>query len=255
MALTFAGLAQEQRIALACQLDPAIFSQRAGVTPHDWQARLLRSEADRILINCSRQSGKSTTMATIGLHEGLYVDESLTLIVSPTQRQSGELFKKLLALYRRIGKPVVSTSESALQLELENGSRIVALPGKDGTVRGYSAVSLLILDEAAKIKDDLYRTVRPMLAVSHGRLIAASTPFGTRGWWYDAYVSNQKYGGWDYYEINAEQAPLITPEFLEEERRELGAFWFAQEYMCKFLDSQGAAFRAVDIEAALALGL
>jgi hypothetical protein len=92
-----------------------------------------------------------------------------------------------------------------------------------------------------------------MLAVSHGKLIAASTPFGTRGWWYEAYISNQKYGGWDYYEINAEQAPLITPEFLEEERRELGAFWFAQEYMCKFLDSQGAAFRAVDIEAALGL--
>jgi hypothetical protein len=78
-------------------------------------------------------------------------------------------------------------SESALQLELENGSRIVSLPGKEGTIRGYPGARLLAIDEAAWVPDDLYLAVRPMLAVSDGRLVALSTPHGTRGWFYEAW--------------------------------------------------------------------
>ena len=63
---------------------------------------------------------------------------------------------------------------------MANGSRLVALPGREETIRSYSGVRLLILDEASRVPDDLYRAVRPMLAVSHGRLVALSTPFGQR---------------------------------------------------------------------------
>lgn len=237
-------------ITAACALSPAVFSEYGGITPDVWQRKLLLSDAPRILLNCSRQSGKSTTMGTLALHQALYTPDSLVLMVSPTQRQSGELFRKMLSVYRRLGRPIDPQSESALQLELENGSRIIALPGKEGTIRSYSAVSLLLLDEAAKILDALYMTVRPMLAVSGGRLIASSTPFGTRGWWYDAWGN----GGatWERYEVDAYQCPRISAEFLAEEKRTMGEWWFSQEYECKFLDSQSSAFRAIDIEAALA---
>jgi len=237
------------RLAIACVLDPVVFSRQAGIEPDPWQARLLRTARPRVLVNCSRQSGKSTTMATLGLVKALYAPGSLTLITSPTQRQSGELFRKLLGVYRGLGRPVAADAESALQLELENGSRIVALPGKEGTIRSYSAVDLLLVDESSKVPDDLYMTVRPMLAVSHGQLIAGSTPFGTRGWWYEAWRGNE---AWERYEVPATECPRITPEFLAEERRVMGDWWYSQEYECQFLDAQSAAFRAVDIERALA---
>src|SRR5260221_14587680 len=75
--------------------------------------------------------------------------------------------------------------KSVLQLELESGSRIIALPGKEGTIRGYSGAGLILIDEAARLPEETYQAVKPMLAVSRGRLIALSTPFGTRGWWYE----------------------------------------------------------------------
>lgn len=228
--------------------DRAQFSTAAGIVPDPWQERLLLSYADRILINCSRQSGKSTTMGTLALHEALYVPGSLTLMISPTQRQSGELFRKMLSVYRGLGRPVAADAESALSLELENHSRIVALPGKEGTIRGYSGVNLLLMDEAAKIDDELYFTVRPMLAVSQGRMVAASTPFGTRGWWYEAWIGQEP---WERYEVTAAQCPRIAPEFLADEQRVMGEWWYSQEYECQFLDAQSAAFREADIRAAL----
>src|SRR5260221_6469607 len=102
-------------------LDPACFAEAAGFTPDPWQARLLRSTAPRILLNCSRQSGKSTTCAGLAVHQALYDPGALVLMLSPTQRQSGELFRRALAIYRTLGWPVAAEAETALTLELENG--------------------------------------------------------------------------------------------------------------------------------------
>lgn len=230
-------------------INPARFFQVAGITPDAWQQRLLTSHALRILVNISRQAGKSTTAAALGLHTAIYEPGSLVLLVSPTQRQSGELFKKALALYRSLGRPVSPESETALQLQLENGSRIVALPGKEGTIRGYSGVRLLVVDEAARVEQETYMAVLPMLAVSQGRIITLSTPFFTRGWWYESYRDYEAdHSTWEYYEVPATECPRITPETLEEARRNMGEWYFQREFMCKFLDNQQAVFRRDDIE-------
>lgn len=227
--------------------DPVMLSRRAGLEPDPWQADVLRSTAPRLLLNCSRQSGKSTTVGTLAVWTALYTPAALVLLLSPTLRQSSELFKKALAVYQALGRPVPAESESALQLELENGSRIVSLPGKEGTVRGYSGVDLLALDEAAWIPDSLYMSVRPMLAVSGGRLIAMSTPHGTRGFFYEAWKSG---AGWDRTEVPASRCPRIPPEFLAEELEAMGEWWYQQEYACQFIDAQTQAFRSEDIDVA-----
>ena len=234
---------------LIMALDPVELARAAGIEPDPWQARLLRSTAPRTLLNCSRQSGKSSMAAILALHTALYCPGSLTLLVSRAERQSGELFKKVTALYRALGRPVDAESESALQLELENGSRIVALPGKEETIRSYSGVNLLIIDEAARVADETYFSVRPMLAVSGGRLLALSTPFGKRGWWYEAWSGG---AAWERYEITAEQCPRITPEFLKEERAALGSYWYEQEYLVQFIQPIGSVFNAEAVERAFA---
>ena len=80
---------------LAHALDPVAFVQdRLKFDPDPWQARLLRSRAPWILLNCCRQSGKSTTTAALALHTAIY-DPGLILLVSPSLRQSKELFAKV----------------------------------------------------------------------------------------------------------------------------------------------------------------
>jgi hypothetical protein len=96
------------------------------------------------------------TAAALAVHTALVQPGSLILLLSPSLRQSGELFKKVQAVYRCVVSSAQVEAESALRLELYSGSRIVSLPGAESTVRGYSKVSLLIVDEAARTDDGLY---------------------------------------------------------------------------------------------------
>lgn len=242
-----AELAADLAADLATALDPAALASKTGLPPDPWQADFLRSTDPRILLNCSRQSGKSTVTALLAVHTALYDPGALVLLLSPSLRQSQELFRKALDTYRSLENPVPVEAESALRLELENGSRIVSLPGKEQTVRGFSGVRLLAIDEAARVADDLYFSIRPMLAVSGGRLVALSTPFGTRGWWYEAWRSQES---WRRFQIPAEQCPRISADFLDEERRTMGDWWFRQEYGCDFLDAETQPFSREDIDRA-----
>jgi hypothetical protein len=236
------SLTPQQTLALA--LDPALLFELRGLTPDPWQRDLLRSKAPRILLNCCRQAGKSTTVAALALHTALFTPESLVLLLSRSQRQSSELFRKVTEFYQAVAAhaaPAASVAaRSALRLELTNGSRIVALPGHEGTIRSYSGVRLLVIDEAARVPTDLYRAVRPMLAVSGGRLVILSTPFGSRGFFYRAWQDAGT--DWLRFEIHAEQVPRIGRAFLDEELRTLGGSWFNQEYRCSFEAREGLVY-------------
>jgi hypothetical protein len=230
---------------LKAALDPVVWCREAlDLAPDPWQAEVLRSNSKRILLNCSRQSGKSTVTSILALHTALYNVGSLVLCLSPTLRQSSELFRNVSRFYG-VDPSVPSKSESALRLELDNGSRVVSLPGKEQNIRGMAKVSLLIVDEAARVPSSLYYAVRPMLAVSNGRLIALSTPFGNRGWFYEAWHSPE---AWQKWEIPASKCPRIPAAFLEEERRVLGSYWFQQEYECRFLDAQSQLLKKEDVD-------
>jgi hypothetical protein len=230
--------------------DPAAILSAAEMTPDPWQAELLRAAPPRTLLLCSRQAGKSQTSAGLALRQALLKPGSLILLLSPTLRQSGELFRKVQDLYVRLGRPVPSArpKDSAFRLELVNGSRIESLPGTEGTVRSFSSVSLLVIDEAARVPDPLYRSVRPMLAVSGGSLIALSSAWAKLGWYYEAWIGG---GDWHRVKVTADQCPRITREFLREEEEALGPRWFQMEYMCEFTDAIDALFTEEDVRAAL----
>jgi hypothetical protein len=205
------------------------------------------------------------------------------LIISRALRQSAEVLRKVRDFYyalrgerirrRRRWQPIsvapeieairtrgirddeVAIADGQLSMELANGSRIISLPGSPDTIVGYSAISLLILDEAARIKDDLYALVRPMLAVGGGRLIALSTPFGRRGWFWSAWERCEEAclrgqpEPWRRFRITAGQCPRISADFLAEERLAIGERWYRQEYQTEFVDTVDAVFRTEDIEA------
>jgi hypothetical protein len=229
---------------LAFALDPTLLFKVRGMDPDPWQAELLTSTQPRILLNCSRQAGKSTTVAALSLHTALFRPRSMILLVSRSLRQSSELFRKVLEFYDAAGEPVPAIARSRLELELVNGSRIVSLPSKEETVRCYSGVTLLLIDEAARVPNTLYRALRPMLAASNGRLICLSTPYGRRGFFYREWTDEA--GPWLRFEIPVDRVPRISPEFLAEEKRIYSRSWFAQEYSCSFEALEGLVYPDFD---------
>jgi hypothetical protein len=228
--------------------DPTRLLRGAGLVPDGWQERLLRAPAPRLLLLCARQTGKSTLAAALALQTALLQPGAPVLLVSPSLRQSGELFRKAVQLFGALGRPMGVVRETGDQLELANGSRILSLPGNEETVRGFSGVKLLVIDEAARVGDTLYGTVRPMLAVSEGQLVALSTPYGQRGWFHEAWSGE---GEWERVRVTAPECPRIPEAFLREERQALGERWYRQEYLCSFEATLDAVFSYEAIQAAL----
>lgn len=239
--------ADDNPVLDALRADPAEIMVQAGYTPDDWQRDLLRSDAQRILIVASRQIGKTRSSAAIALREALLNKRALVLIISPSERQSGEIFNNVCEYYDALGKPVPTRKRTELQLHLTNGSRIIALPDNERTIRVYSGVKLLLIDEAARVPDELYHTVRPMLATSKGKLLALSTPFGCRGWLWEAWEKGTE---WFKVQVRAEDCLRIPKEFLAEELASMGPRWFSQEYGLSFLAAVGSLFSPEDIAAA-----
>lgn len=237
--------------ALRASIDPALIMDAAGCPADSWQRELLYAEDRQILINCSRQVGKSTTVGAKAAHQSELKHGSLTLLLAPSLRQSTELFRKVRAFIKATGFLKISR-DSVLTVEFANGSRIVALPGSEGTVRGFSSVDLLIVDEAAFVADSLYRSVRPMLAVSQGQMICLTTPCGKRGFFYEEWIRPTSKAR--KFSIPWSQCPRIPSDFIADERRALGPF-FEQEYECQFLDLVNSVFPAHLIDRAFESGV
>ncbi|MEO8595977.1 MAG: terminase family protein [Candidatus Solibacter sp.] len=223
--------------------------RQLGFDPDPVQERLLTTKKRRVVLNCTRQWGKSTVTAAKAVYQATHEAESLTIVVSPSARQTGEFLRKASKFVRRLGAPVRGDGDNEMSLMLPNRSRIVGLPGNEATVRGFSAVSLLLVDEASRVDDELYRAVRPMLIVSGGALWLMSTPFGKRGFFYETWTN----GGdeWERVQVKAAECSRIRPELLKEERRTMGDLWFRQEYECEFVDAVSGVFDRDLVEGAI----
>jgi Terminase large subunit, T4likevirus-type, N-terminal len=219
--------------------DRVDFARLVGLEPDRWHERLLTSNASRVLMNCARQTGKSTAAGVLALHKALTTPAALVLILAPAERQAKELFSKVAGFYHTLGHPIPADSYRKLGVELTNGSRIEALPGTEKTIRGFSGAALLIVDEAARVDDGLYYAIRPMLAVSGGRLLMLSTPAGKRGVFFEEWSGG---AGWERYEGRAEECERIPSSFLEEERLSLPTWIYRQEYECSFEDTEDQLF-------------
>jgi len=226
---------------LCRRADPVRFAHESlAFEPDPPQAAILRDVSRRIVICGSRQWGKSTTVAALAVHHMLHNARALCLVLSSSGRQSGEFVRKAKGFLRHLGHKVRGDGQNQSSILLPTGARMVGVPDMDGTIRGFSAVTMLVVDEAAQVEDSAYMAVRPMLGVSRGTLILLSTPFGKRGFFHDEWRD----GGprWSRHFVPATECPRLDPEFLEEERVTLGDLAYRQEYLCEFLDEAQVVF-------------
>jgi hypothetical protein len=209
----------------------------------------------RIIVNCCRQWGKTSTIAAKVAYEAVTLG-GLILVIAPVERQAKELFRKTkdsIKAYIKATDSGLSFLENVkTSLELTNGARVIALPAKGENIRGFTNPRIIVIDEASFVNDEDYRAIRPML--SHGaRLIVMSTPFGKRGWFYETWIHNNPI--WQRFEVDAEHCQHITKEFLSDELVSIGPWWYDQEYRCKFLDNISGFFDMDQIRAGLDEGL
>jgi len=233
---------------LAYAIDGALWARDVlELDLDDWQQDLIRAHGAQLVL-CSRQSGKSHSVAIRALHDLLYRPDAMIVAASPTEDQSKELFRRLTAFYDRVPSAPRAVTRNTTELELETGARCCAVPGSERTIRSKSAVTLLIIDEASRIEDSLISAVTPMLATTDGDLIALTTPFGKRGWFYSQWRDGE---GYQRTKKTVLDCPRISPVFLEKERKRLGPLLFTQEYMCEFIDPGSSTFSSELIDACL----
>ncbi len=227
---------------------PVVSPELVGFVPDAVQESLLFCEEKQVILNCSRQWGKSSVTALRAAMVATRAAEATVVAMSPSARQSGEFLRKVREFLGKAGMGKMRMDGvNEMSILLPNGSRIIALPGVEGTMRGFSAVDLLIVDEAAQVKDGQYYAAQPMLAVKDGAVWLLSTPYGARGFFWKEWAMGGE--GWVRIEAKATDCARLSAAFLARQRMQMSEDWYRQEYLCEFVGAENAPFRQELIEA------
>src|ERR1700733_2709865 len=216
---------------IAYQIDPVLWvSQALGVEPTAWQMEFLRApRGASIVALTARQDGKTTTAAWAIAFCMLFTPGSLSVMACPAQRQGGETVRRVREILVKFGAEL--KSDHVYGLELKNGSRVLALPGSDDSIRGLTVDGWIVADEAARLSDDLISALRPMRARRpQARLAMLSTAWSRSDPFWTAWASDDP--TWIRLKATADSTgALFAPGFLEQERRALGEHAFNREYL------------------------
>jgi hypothetical protein len=221
--------------------DMADFFRRAtGLEPDEPQIRLLNTHSSRGIVNCFRQWGKSTVMAAKAVHRAQTVPNSSILVAAGAFRQACQFMYRAKGMVRSLGIKLADGGNTLCSIQLANGSRILALPGTEETVRSFTA-NMIFIDEAAVVRDAMYHALLPMLATTNGDLWMMSTPRWKRGFFWDtwAYGSTDE---WMKITVPVTDCPRINPNFVESYRRAAGETAYRREFLCEFSQSGAGVF-------------
>lgn len=222
------------------KLDPVQFARCAlEIQPFDYQAKLLLDGSKRLVACMGRQTGKTTTIAVKAIHFDYTNSKTTTLIVSPSLRQSIILFDRILSfIYSNKILFASVKRKTRTIIQMDNGSQIIALPCSAHRLRGYTAHNLIV-DEAAFLLDEIITQILfPMLATTGGNLVLLSTPWGRGNVFYRAF-SDPSYS---VHHVKSSDCPLISKEFLEEQRRNMTSMAYDMEYNALFVEPASSYF-------------
>ena len=229
-------------------LTPEQVFRAGGLTPDPWQARYLNDAHPRQTILACRRAGKTAASAAKTLGHCLTTPNALAMVFSPTHRQSKEFCREVAKFERGLSGTPKRVRTNQDEIEWANGSRLLSLPDSHEGVVGFTP-TWIVIDEASRVSDPLYKSVRPMLALG-ASLTAISTPFGQRGWFFEIWDTPKRLDLFHHWRVTHEQCPRVSAEFLAEELMELGERWFNQEWNTVFTDAVGAVFSKDVIDAA-----
>ena len=216
---------------LAYRVDPALWVREVvGIAPTKWQEDFLRApRGASILALTARQVGKTTAAAWGMAHHAVCVPGSLSVVACPAQRQSSEAVRRVRESVTKAGGTF--KADHVYGLELSNGSRVLALPGSDDSIRGLTVDGWIVADEAARLSADLIAALRPMRARRpEARFAMLSTAWSRTDPFWTAWENDDP--SWIRLKATADTDNVpFDPVFLEQERRALGEDGFKREYL------------------------
>jgi len=267
-----------EAVRLLHTLSPYHYVKGLGFTPYEWQKAVLRSPHKRKSINGARQAGKSTIVSAKPCHVAKHYPESVSLILAATEQQAFYDMEKVKDFIAHDKTYPEIDRDSDRLITLSNGSWIMVVPATEKAARGPSAPRLILLDEASRIEDIVYKSgVIPMLTDNpECELILISTPHGKQGFFFES-CNNSK---WERYEVRSPwevvdlEFRLIPAEPEEEYRRkcaergiigfdsprhrnreeqefnlgEMGPLMYRQEYGPEFVEPEDQVFGYDEIE-------
>jgi len=226
---------------IAYQIDPALWvAQVMGVVPAPWQEQFLRApKGASIIALTARQVGKTTTAAWAIAHYMLFAPGGLSVIACPAQRQSKEAVRRVRQCLMDVGAEL--KSDNIYELELKNGSRVLALPSTDDSIRGLTVDGWIVADEAARLSNDLISALRPMRARRpQARFAMLSTAWNRTDPFWTAWADEDP--SWMRLKATADTVSFFSEEFLAQERRSLGENYFQREYLGIPVGAQASPF-------------
>jgi len=219
-----------------------------GLVPfdlYDYQQDLINTlnEHRYVIVKSARQSGKSVTSLGYILHYVLFNKTKIVGMLANKASTSRELLGRLQTAYQHLPKflqqGIVEWNKG--NLELENGSKIIASSTSSSAIRGYS-FSLLFLDEFAfvqrTIADAFIKSVYPTISSGKDtKIIMVSTPNGFNlfyKFWNDAIEGNNQF---KTFKIHWTSIPERDQEWRRKIISDIGEEAFRQEYEADFLGS------------------
>ncbi len=217
--------------------------------PDPLQSTRLTTTAPSVLLNSHRQWGTTTLTALRALHQALTYPSQQIVVISPTLRQSRLLTNRCRDFARRLGSRFSTDGTNPRSVLLPNGSLILPLPAHPDHARGFSA-NLLIIDEAARVSDEVYSAITPLIAATRGHLWLLSTPRGKRGFFYRESTARHAANHATALPWLRLSAPAAGPrasgrlpaEFLAAEQSRKTSQQFAEEYLCDFTTAERHVF-------------
>lgn len=216
---------------IAYRVDPVSWMREVlGIAPHAWQEAFLRSEQGAsIVVLTARQVGKTTAAAVGMAHSAIFMPGSLSVVACPTQTQSAEALRKVREMVLKAGAEL--TTENVFKLELANGSRILALPGTEESIRGHTVDAWIVADEAARLDPAIMAALHPMRTqCPNARFVMLSTAWSRTDPFWSVWASDDP--SWTKIRATVDVAPtLIAPDALGRARRQLSEDDFKREYL------------------------
>ena len=241
---------------LKCKDDPVYFAKQyvkivsldEGLTqfqPYDFQEKLINNFHDNRFNICKmpRQTGKSTTVVSYLLHYVVFNDSVTIGILANKAATARELLGRLQIAYENLPKwmqqGIIAWNRG--NLELENGSKILAASTSASAVRGMS-FNILFLDEFAfvpnHVADSFFASVYPTITSGkQTKVIIVSTPHGMNHFyrlWHDAERSKNEYVPTD---VHWSEVPGRDSAWKATTIANTSEQQFKVEFECEFLGS------------------
>jgi hypothetical protein len=220
---------------------------KLNFTPSPKQAEVLDTDAKYLILCGNRQWGKTTTIALKALHHALTIPDQSIVIISRTKLQAGILIDRACRFAAILGYRIRRVLGHQFSLKLPNGSNIFAVAHSADTSVGNTA-NVLIVDEAALVKDEVYFSASPFIGRTHGAIWLMSTPRRQAGFFYN--IWHRKDTRWHRILSTVADCPEIDRGFLEEYKR-ANPIKYDQDFECKFIQPADRQFTNEQIDSIL----